>query len=177
MQKFENGLKICSTCRETKQISEFGKDRSKSDGLMNQCKVCKRKYRTSEYYHKRESELEKTPDWRFRKSKYAHTPNGMREGSKLSYCKCGNILNTKNLLTYEQLEIILAGQGYKCAICNLKFSVDIKYTNDCITPISKGGNLTFENTQVLCIHCNAIKHTKIYSGLGNRWRSQISQII
>lgn len=35
--------KRCSTCKETKPVSEFGKNRSREDGLHTQCKVCKKK--------------------------------------------------------------------------------------------------------------------------------------
>lgn len=54
--------KRCRTCKEEKAPSEFNKDRTKSDGLQNQCRVCQRerqrKYREEnreallEYQHK-----------------------------------------------------------------------------------------------------------------------------
>lgn len=45
---FETGLKICSHCRRELPISEFSKDKSKSDGLNSRCKECEADYRKSE---------------------------------------------------------------------------------------------------------------------------------
>ena len=40
-------FKRCSKCRGEKPTSEFHKDRSKVDGLCNQCKICRREYEHS----------------------------------------------------------------------------------------------------------------------------------
>lgn len=37
-------MKRCCTCKETKELDAFNKDRSRSDGLRPQCKACKRAY-------------------------------------------------------------------------------------------------------------------------------------
>ncbi len=36
-------MKVCSTCRQTKDESEFFRDKSKKDGLKYQCKACTNK--------------------------------------------------------------------------------------------------------------------------------------
>ena len=38
-------MKTCSKCGETKDVSEFSKDRSRRDGLQNRCKACMLAYR------------------------------------------------------------------------------------------------------------------------------------
>ena len=35
-------MKTCSCCNIEKQFSEFSRNRSKKDGLQNECKVCKK---------------------------------------------------------------------------------------------------------------------------------------
>jgi len=64
--KAENGLKECSTCRETKPVSEFYKNKSRSDGLQHQCKVCtdvlqnayrKKRLKTDPEYRKKRNEI------------------------------------------------------------------------------------------------------------------------
>lgn len=45
---FETGLKICGRCKRELPISEFSKDKSKSDGLNSRCKECEADYRKSE---------------------------------------------------------------------------------------------------------------------------------
>lgn len=177
MQKFGDGTKKCSTCKEIKLENCFDKDKSKSDGLMTQCKICKRKYRTSEYYHKRELELERTEQYRERRRKYKTTPKGKHCWSNKSHYDRSGISNIYDLITFEQWQLILTKQEYRCAICNQPFSAILKYTKDCIIPISKGGNLTFDNTQALCFHCNAVKHSDAYAGLGNRWRRTYNKLL
>lgn len=41
--------KICTTCKEYKDISEFAKNSSRKDGLQNVCKPCKNAY-NADYY-------------------------------------------------------------------------------------------------------------------------------
>ena len=38
-------LKTCSKCKESKDLSEFSKDKSRKDGLTVWCKICKKVYR------------------------------------------------------------------------------------------------------------------------------------
>ena len=45
---FETGLKICPGCKRELPISQFNKDKTKSDGLNIRCKDCCSKYRKSE---------------------------------------------------------------------------------------------------------------------------------
>lgn len=44
-------MKTCSKCKTAKPIDEFGKNKSKKDGLQVQCSVC-RKQTNAEYYKK-----------------------------------------------------------------------------------------------------------------------------
>lgn len=37
-------VKICSKCKEEKEICEFNKDKTRKDGFENKCKECKKKY-------------------------------------------------------------------------------------------------------------------------------------
>lgn len=41
--------KRCSVCKETKPVSEFWKDRHRSDGLTIWCKVCRKEYVRKQY--------------------------------------------------------------------------------------------------------------------------------
>lgn len=45
----EKGLKLCYTCLEQKELTEFGKQSATKDGLLTICKVCKNK-KTQEHY-------------------------------------------------------------------------------------------------------------------------------
>lgn len=171
MPKAKDGIKICTKCKCAKPVTEFNKDKTKSDGLMSICIMCKRAYRISPFYKARERELEKTPRYQARKctpkEKFAKSVSGHTRRTRNS-----NVSGSHDL-TFVQWECILINQDNKCAICRNNFSELIPPTRDCIIPISKGGFLTLDNTQALCKHCNAVKHSSMYSGLGNRWRSKI----
>jgi hypothetical protein len=54
-------MKECSTCRETKSVSEFYKNKARSDGLQHQCKLCtnttqKKRLKTDPEYRKKRNE-------------------------------------------------------------------------------------------------------------------------
>lgn len=54
------GMKKCSMCQTEKELDQFGKDRSRSDGLETKCKECKRLKRKKEYAENREEILSKS---------------------------------------------------------------------------------------------------------------------
>jgi len=37
-------MKVCRTCKETKELTEFGSRKYNRDGLNSQCKICEREY-------------------------------------------------------------------------------------------------------------------------------------
>ena len=54
--------KVCSKCKEIKSLDKFSKDRSRSDGYCNRCKVCTSEYLKSKYNYKH-------PDYKYPKMK------------------------------------------------------------------------------------------------------------
>jgi HNH endonuclease len=172
MQKTNDNKKYCPVCKNIKEVTDFSKDKSKSDGLSCICKKCKRIYRTSESYHTKEIELEKTDPYKLRRRNYKHTIKGHHYQSRKSHNEKRKVIERGDL-TYEQWNFILQCQDNRCAICMRPFSIELKSNRDCIIPLSKGGVLEFSNTQALCRSCNAKKHTSIYMGLLNRWRGSL----
>lgn len=171
MPRAENGIKICNKCKCAKPVIDFHKDKNRIDGLMQICITCKREYRISPFYKAREKELEKTQEYRNRKKTYFRTQNGKFQKSKEHHkYKTDLDLKLQHDLTFKEWDCIVINQNNKCAICNTSFGYDCNPERDCIVPLSKGGYLTFNNTQALCKHCNSAKGTIVYSGLGNRWR-------
>ena len=57
--------KICSKCGEKYPIENFGKDKSKKDGLRPSCKICKQK--TDKVYREKNLEKVKKIDLEYRK--------------------------------------------------------------------------------------------------------------
>jgi 5-methylcytosine-specific restriction endonuclease McrA len=53
-------MKTCTKCNETKELTEFVKDKQKKDGLRSSCKTCAKPYRRAHYEANREAILEQT---------------------------------------------------------------------------------------------------------------------
>lgn len=176
MPRAKSGMKICTKCKIVKPISEYHKNKYTSDGLIGVCKICAREKRISKESKEKEKLRETTGKYKQRKVRYANTEKGKLYFSKEAHRYITRLYGRKieHTLTIDEWKSILEGQCNRCAICNVDFDFMITPEKDCIIPMSKGGALTFDNTQALCKHCNSVKRTKIYSGLGNRWRKSIT---
>jgi len=60
-----NGMKECTKCGETKEVSEYSRDRRKYDGMQSQCKACDRRHRQLD----KEAIKKRAHDYHARKSK------------------------------------------------------------------------------------------------------------
>lgn len=95
-------MKTCSTCRESKDESQFYKDRTKGDGLNTSCKQC------SSAYHKR---------WRTKPG----ATEIEREAARRYTKKVWRERSLRRLgITIEEFESMGRLQGGRCAICGSK---------------------------------------------------------
>lgn len=51
-------MKICNTCKESKNLDEFSKNKSKIDGLQVSCKECCRKQHRAYYANNKQHQIE-----------------------------------------------------------------------------------------------------------------------
>lgn len=110
--------KICSGCRMAVPTTEFGKNRSKKDGLASHCRRC-RKGQTKKYREKNRGEINK------RNLGYAERNRDSRrqQGKKYYRSERGqemsrrNQLRVKYGLTLEQHKQMYADQDGRCKIC------------------------------------------------------------
>jgi hypothetical protein len=56
-------IKQCTKCKETKEVSEFHRDKSRKDGLRNICKVCVVSYMGKYYIENKELVIRKSARW------------------------------------------------------------------------------------------------------------------
>ena len=75
-------------------------------------------------------------------------------------------------LTHEQWSAILGLQQYKCACCGQYFD-SVAPERDHVIPLTRGGGLTFLNTQALCRSCNSKKNNKIIDYRTNNHKTTI----
>lgn len=111
----ETRVKVCKTCKEEKQLNQFGRDREQPDGLNKRCLSCCRRYdrasRSRDHVKARKKERESSPEYRakekVRKARYLKQRPYMTRPSTLR--RFG--------LTPEQYLEMLEKQGGVCAIC------------------------------------------------------------
>lgn len=56
-------MKLCYSCKEVKEFSEYGKNKSKPDGLATECRVCKRKMDNEYSAKNRDQSRQRASDW------------------------------------------------------------------------------------------------------------------
>jgi hypothetical protein len=87
--------KECTKCKVIKPISDYNKDKSKSDGLYSSCRICYAIYKKSYYDRNKKNVIKKVAEWgnkniekvRVNKLKYSKSEKGrqvMRTYSKLN---------------------------------------------------------------------------------------------
>jgi hypothetical protein len=101
--------------------------------------------------------------------KYNKTPKGKLIVAKSRHNRQKHHKINDCSLTLEQWNKIVLLQRNTCAMCGIEFTDECKPTKDHIVPLSKGGGLTFENTQALCRSCNCKKNDKLDYGKLVTW--------
>ena len=56
-------MKTCWTCKQTKELAEFGPNKSKPDGLASECRPCKRKQNREYVAKNREAAKVRAREW------------------------------------------------------------------------------------------------------------------
>jgi hypothetical protein len=97
--------KICSGCRRPQDITNFGKDKNRKDGLNLYCRDCLKKH----YQSDKKANAQRCRAYYLKN----------RESMMLSSWK--RHIKSKYGLTYEELVLLAEKQGNSCKICHTKF--------------------------------------------------------
>lgn len=106
-------IKKCTDCKQSKDLSEFYKNRARYDGIENRCKECT-KVRNKEYRGENKDYLK---DY---KAKY-YQANKERENARYKRNKINAMKNAKSDLNYDQLHSLikrLKPIPERCDICH-----------------------------------------------------------
>jgi len=124
-------IKRCSTCKEEKSCSEFGKNRAMKDGLQRVCKACRsihyknnalqRHEYMKEYYKKNKNEL-------LKKNKEHRDENKARLDDDINPPKIINCINCKEDKDKDEFHICKTFKNGRHKICkSCKSEYDKKY--------------------------------------------------
>lgn len=167
-------LKRCSWCKEYKTLSCFTRDKYQPDGLNNQCKLCRkvnhrpRPY-NKEYSKKRDQTPERRQSKRDAQKKYKSTTKG-RETEQKYKQKRRALLH--NVATDEGISISALREihGDLCCFCGeimlfIGQTMEekphpLKATHEHLTPITRGGSNTWDNSDLAHLVCNIKKGKK-----------------
>lgn len=176
-------IKICCKCKQEKEVSHFGKDKLRKDGLRPDCKECRAK-ETKEYrikYKDRKSKQDKDyyiknkdkiseykkkhhktyydEDKRLRRKeimKVVSKTESFRLNRRIdSHNRRIKTIYSKNIKSEIKLLVDTTSKCYWCG-CELNG----KYHIDHYIPISRGGSHTIENIVISCQKCNLVKSSK-----------------
>lgn len=133
--------KTCNKCNETKDITEFAKNKTRKDGYNNICKACFKLYRDQHYQNNKDYYKEKAKN--YRKSmvesleKFKATLECENCGEKRTYCldfhhidpneKDGNISNLIRSTNLEKVKEEISKCKVLCANCHRELHHKEKY--------------------------------------------------
>ena len=170
-------MKRCSSCGEKKDIGEFYKNRSMSDGFSHSCKLCQRSRgqqwrkanpgKAREFHQRyREANPDESRDrnqrWREANPERAREASRRwdKENPDKKHAKQhryrASLTGNGGSYTVQEWTTICACQAYRCACCGDKKPLTV----DHILPVSMGGKNYISNIQALCGKCNSTKNTK-----------------
>lgn len=157
-------MKVCTKCQETKPLDEFHRDRTKRDGLMSACRVCKTAYETAR--RKANPDTVKEDRKRYRtanREKYLAGKAAYRAANKGRIAIYNAIRQAG--ITAERAGVVMATysvediidmwgprEEWKCVYCSSEAE-----SIDHVQPMSKGGADAIHNIVPSCMSCNNSK--------------------
>jgi hypothetical protein len=151
--------KSCSTCKITKALSEYTKDKKRKDGLNGNCKSCRAIEKKKFYRANKEKVLIQCKEYysSHAKEKYVYGKKWRKENKKAFYAmhkkwrdknpdKLRNLRLKKFNLSLEEYNVMLLSQRGVCKICGktqTKRSLAVDHDHK-----------TGKNRGLLCTQCN-----------------------
>ncbi len=179
LPKIERATKTCVQCLQTKAADEFAPNNGFRDGRDCYCKPCVRdrgrKYRAANLEQVRENEqryVERNREFLRALSRAwkRNNPERHRESNRRweqqNRDKCVNKYNRRRALklnaaisdfTAAEWALMKRLFGYACFYCARS---DVPMTQDHVTPLTRGGDHTWDNIVPACRSCNGRKSDK-----------------
>ena len=161
--------KTCKSCNETLNISDFHKDKSKTDGLHPYCKKCKNSKDRDRYSKNPEKKKASVKEYMKRTGEYyrykPYNPKYYSSDESKAKKRARDLKRRVMIKGNGDFEItnivikdILDSSSGKCAYCGK--DCEGNYHIDHILPVSRGGSNDRENLCLSCPNCNWSKNDK-----------------
>lgn len=149
-------MKTCSKCKETKELTEFNRDRTKKLGVSSQCKLCASS--TSSAYYRANG---KPRPRNITSYSHGHITDEQRKLLSKLRVLCTKAHGRKKHeydLTYEYLKGIYDGQKGLCAYSDLPLSLEANQFNTIsLDRINSQLGYIKGNVQLVCAMVNHMK--------------------
>jgi 5-methylcytosine-specific restriction endonuclease McrA len=150
-------MKICYKCQLEKAVTDFYKNRTRSDGLSSACKACRRSIcreynqtAAGKLSHNQSSiKYQQSSKGQAYTRKYNRSPQGVLKYKRRRERKYG----LDGVLSVQDLALIRERFSHQCFNCGRNDRLEIDHHR----PLSRGHGLTIDNAVLLCRSCNASK--------------------
>lgn len=166
-------MKTCTQCHQPRPLEEFKRDKRRAGGFSATCKICSqaaarewRKIHPETRQRKRPGRQysvrtgKRYPIDRIKKNAAQREwakRNPEKERAKEARRRY-KIAGNGGHHTGKQLKALFQSQRGKCAVC--RESIKRGYHRDHVRPVSRGGDNSIRNIQLLCKKCNMSKRAK-----------------
>jgi len=176
-------LKVCAKCNNIRKIEDFWPNSKEADGYHTVCETCMlevaRKNKTlpkekkcpiceqilpaSMFYKNAGGSSKDGLSWYCKRCDHTESINALR-GKPEYYNRKGREAYrirraAPGCISEEEKQALFDKYGRKCLCCKRSEGA-VELTIDHVIPLSRGGENTIENAQVLCRGCNAVKGDK-----------------
>ena len=143
-------MKVCSKCKQEKELDEFPINQTKIDGHAYLCKECTKEY-GREYRKDENNKIKIKENRKLKKEHMTITSKEYREEHKDNYLKYyENAKLKRHGITREQYNEMYTKQEGKCAICG-------KHQNDSVRILAiDHDHITGKFRGLLCGKCNLL---------------------
>lgn len=157
--------RVCIKCKVVKPFSEFHKNIRTSEGINNECKICKnarskQRYQTHGELLRGQMAFQRANNYKYRleiERASREKRKAFQRPRKNARQQIRNRLLVANIWTIKDSEIN-ALYLKPCYNCGTKEDLSI----DHIIPLSRGGRHSIGNLQTLCRTCNSSKGDKFF---------------
>jgi len=140
-------VKTCSSCKESKTLDSFYKQKTGKDGLRAICKLCEKEIKSTWNKENPGKRRERTYRWRKLNPDKEKAHNAAWYRANVEKAREKHLMRTYGL-TLVQFDSMLEKQDYKCAICHIPNN-DLE-NNICVDHDAETGKVR----GLLCPPCN-----------------------